>query len=165
MKINGKEVSYKDSLKSMDTEETIDLMFYRPIGFAWAVLFAKLGVKPNAVTIASIFLGVAAGVMFYFSNMWLNVIGMLLLIGISAAGISSASTFLSLIGFSVVNDILPGAGDDRKKLARSRWAMLAVSLVVLVLAYLNPPHIFLIMYFGGTVIASAWPSAACGAAV
>lgn len=38
MKINGKEVSYKDSLKSMDTEETIDLMFYRPIGFAWAVL-------------------------------------------------------------------------------------------------------------------------------
>ena len=84
------------------------------------------------------------------------VIGMLLLIGISAAGISSASTFLSLIGFSVVNDILPDAGDDRKKLARSRWAMLAVSLVVLVLAYLNPPHIFLIMYFGGTVIAGAW---------
>lgn len=82
--------------------------------------------------------------------------------GISAAGISSASTFLSLIGFSVVNDILPGAGDDRKKLARSRWAMLAVSLVVLVLAYLNPPHIFLIMYFGGTVIAGAWSLVAFG---
>lgn len=65
------------------------------------------------------------------------VIGMLLLIGISAAGISSASTFLSLIGFSVVNDILPEAENDRKKLARSRWAMLAVSLVVLALAYLN----------------------------
>lgn len=42
------------------------------------------------------------------------VIGMLLLIGISAAGISSASTFLSLIGFSVVNDILPEAENDRK---------------------------------------------------
>lgn len=90
------------------------------------------------------------------------VIGMLLLIGISAAGISSASTFLSLIGFSVVNDILPDAGDDRKKLARSRLAMLAVSLVVLVLAYLNPPHIFLIMYFGGTVIAGAWSLVAFG---
>lgn len=75
------------------------------------------------------------------------VIGMLLLIGISAAGISSASTFLSLIGFSVVNDILPEAENDRKKLARSRWAMLAVSLVVLALAYL-PAQIFLIMYFG-----------------
>ena len=90
------------------------------------------------------------------------VIGMLLLIGISAAGISSASTFLSLIGFSVVNDILPEAESDRKKLARSRWAMLAVSLVVLALAYLNPPQIFLIMYFGGTVIAGAWSLVAFG---
>ena len=25
---------YKSTLKSMDTEETIDLMFYRPIGYA-----------------------------------------------------------------------------------------------------------------------------------
>ena len=90
------------------------------------------------------------------------VIGMLLLIGISAAGISSASTFLSLIGFSVVNDILPEAESDRKKLASSRWAMLAVSLVVLALAYLNPPQIFLIMYFGGTVIAGAWSLVAFG---
>ena len=69
---------------------------------------------------------------------------------------------MSLIGFSVVNDILPEAESDRKKLARSRWAMLAVSLVVLVLAYLNPPQIFLIMYFGGTVIAGAWSLVAFG---
>ena len=33
---------YKQSLKSMDTEETIDLLFYRPIGFAWAKLCAKI---------------------------------------------------------------------------------------------------------------------------
>ena len=96
------------------------------------------------------------------------VIGMLLLIGISAAGISSASTFLSLIGFSVVNDILPGAGDDRKKLARSRWAMLAVSLVVLVLAYLNPRTSFsscISAALSSRVRGVLWPSAACGAAV
>ena len=53
---------YKSTLKSMDTEETIDLMFYRPIGYAWAVLCAKLGITPNAITIASIFIGVAAGI-------------------------------------------------------------------------------------------------------
>ena len=81
---------------------------------------------------------------------------------VRSAGISSASTFLSLIGFSVVNDILPEAESDRKKLARSRWAMLAVSLIVLALAYLNPPQIFLIMYFGGTVIAGAWSLVAFG---
>ena len=42
--------SYRDSLKSMDTEEHIDLAFYRPIGYAWACLAKKLGVTPNAIT-------------------------------------------------------------------------------------------------------------------
>lgn len=82
MKINNKEVSYKETLKSMDTEETIDLVFYRPIGFMWAVICAKLGIKPNAITIASIFIGVAAGILFYFHGdlIWLNYIGIVLLI-------------------------------------------------------------------------------------
>jgi hypothetical protein len=71
---------YQASLKSKDTEEWIDLLFYRPIGFRWALLFRRLGVSPNAVTIASIFLGVAAGVMFYFTSLPLNIIGMALLV-------------------------------------------------------------------------------------
>ena len=56
---------YKASLKSADTEEGIDLAFYRPIGFAWAYLFRKFGITPNVVTIASIFLGIGAGVCFF----------------------------------------------------------------------------------------------------
>ncbi len=71
---------YQASLKSKDTEEWIDLLFYRPIGFRWALLFRRLGVSPNAVTIASIFLGVAAGVLFYFTSLPLNIIGMALLV-------------------------------------------------------------------------------------
>lgn len=91
------------------------------------------------------------------------VIGIVMLTGISAAGISSASTFLSLVGFSLVNDIMPDKGrDDRKKLRLSRLTMLAASLIILVLAYFNPPQIFVIMYFGGTVIASSWSLAAFG---
>lgn len=50
-----KKPSFKDSLKSMDTEETFDLIFYRPIGYAWALLAKRLGITPNAITIASIF--------------------------------------------------------------------------------------------------------------
>ena len=38
----------------------------------------------------------------------------------------------------------------------SRVTMAIVSLIVLVIAFFNPPQIFWIMYFGGTVIASAW---------
>ncbi|MBD5348645.1 MAG: CDP-alcohol phosphatidyltransferase family protein [Bacteroides sp.] len=77
---SGFRQGFKDSLKSMDTEEHIDLYFYRPIGYAWALLARKLGVTPNAITIASIFLGVGAGVCFYFNNIWWNLLGMLLLI-------------------------------------------------------------------------------------
>ncbi|WP_455586833.1 CDP-alcohol phosphatidyltransferase family protein [Bacteroides sp.] len=68
------------TLKSADTEEWIDLLFYRPIGYRWALLFHKLGVTPNAITIASIFLGIAAGILFYYNNLLLNVIGMCLLV-------------------------------------------------------------------------------------
>ncbi len=72
--------SLESSLKSNDTEEWIDLIFYRPIGYQWALFFHKLGFTPNTVTIISIFLGVGAGILFYPENLVLNGIGMLLLV-------------------------------------------------------------------------------------
>lgn len=80
MTVSKEKPSLESTLKSADTEEPIDLIFYRPIGYRWALLFQKMGVHPNTVTVASIFLGVAAGVFFYFENMYCNVAGMLLLI-------------------------------------------------------------------------------------
>ena len=71
---------YQKSLKSMDTEEGIDLAFYRPIGYAWARLARRLRVTPNAITIASIFLGIGAAVAFYFTSFWVNIIGVVLLV-------------------------------------------------------------------------------------
>ncbi len=85
------------------------------------------------------------------------IIGVVMLTGILSAGISSASTFLSLIGASLTNDVLKnGGGSVESQLKKSRWGMAIVSIVVLVIAYFNPPQIFWIMYFGGTVIASSW---------
>lgn len=85
-------------------------------------------------------------------------IGVIMLTGILSAGISSASTFLSLIGSSLTNDILDSwkIDDVKRNLKISRMGMAIVSVIVLILAFFNPPHIFWIMYFGGTVIASAW---------
>lgn len=77
---SAKNNNLQATLKSADTEEWIDLLFYRPIGYKWALLFHKLGVTPNAVTIASIFLGIAAGYFFYFDNLLLNLLGMSLLV-------------------------------------------------------------------------------------
>jgi len=90
-------------------------------------------------------------------NVMPKIVGVILLAGILAAGISSASTFLSLIGFSITNDILKSDSQDVKKnLTFSRIGMIGASVLVLILAYFNPPQIFWIMYFGGTVIASSW---------
>lgn len=71
---------YRNSLKSMDTEESIDLIFYRPIGYLWARLARRFGISPNAITIASIFLGIGAGILMYFPDFWVNVLGVLLLV-------------------------------------------------------------------------------------
>ena len=70
----------ESTLKSLDTEEFIDIHFYRPIGYRWALLFQKLGISPNTVTIASIFIGIASGICFYPQDLTINIIGMLLLI-------------------------------------------------------------------------------------
>ena len=85
------------------------------------------------------------------------VIGVVMLTGVLSAGISSASTFLSLVGASLTNDILKkGDGTIGNELKKSRLGMAIVSVIVLVIAFFNPPQIFWIMYFGGTVIASSW---------
>jgi Na+/proline symporter len=83
-----------------------------------------------------------------------EILGAFLLAGIVAAALSSASTFLSLVGFSVSNDI------GRKPLAltvsSTRRIMLMTSLVILVCCYFFPPNIFWFMLFIGTVYASSW---------
>ncbi|MBR1446918.1 MAG: CDP-alcohol phosphatidyltransferase family protein [Alloprevotella sp.] len=70
----------QSSLKSLDTEEWLDIHFTRPLGLLWAHFFIRLGVHPNVVTVLSIFLGVAAGVLFYFDSFTLNALGVLLLV-------------------------------------------------------------------------------------
>lgn len=105
-------VSYRDTLKSMDTEEHIDLAFYRPIGYMWACLAKKLGVTPNAITIASIFLGVGAGVMFYFPDMWLNVIGMLLLVWANSFDSADGQLARMTKQYSRIGRILDGLSGD-----------------------------------------------------
>ena len=105
-------VSYRDTLKSMDTEETIDLWFYRPIGYAWACLARRLGITPNAITIASIFLGVGAGIMMYFNDLWLNVIGMLLLVWANSFDSADGQLARMTKQYSRIGRILDGVSGD-----------------------------------------------------
>lgn len=96
----------------MDTEEHIDLAFYRPIGYAWACLAKKLGVKPNVITIASIFLGIGGGVLFYYSDLWLNIIGMLLLIWANSFDSADGQLARMTKQYSRLGRILDGLSGD-----------------------------------------------------
>jgi sodium/pantothenate symporter len=90
-------------------------------------------------------------------NLMPTAAGVVLMSGIVAAGLSSATTFLSLVGFSASNDIVRQEGRDDASLLRfSRLCMLGVGLLVLALAWLLPPRIFWITYFAATVFASSW---------
>ena len=77
---NSQTKDLESTLKSLDTEEFIDIHFYRPLGYRWALLFERMGISPNAVTVAGIFIGIAAGICFYYPSPTINVIGMLLLV-------------------------------------------------------------------------------------
>lgn len=103
---------YRSSLKSSDTEEHIDLCFYRPIGFAWACLFRKLHMSPNAVTIASIFIGVLAGVCMYPTNIWVNVAGILLLIWANSYDSADGQLARLTKQYSQLGRILDGMAGD-----------------------------------------------------
>jgi len=83
--------------------------------------------------------------------------GVLLMTGIMAAALSSASTFLSLVSFSACHDIFPHhTTDDRRHLRVSRYTMLLVGVVILSLTLFLPPEILEITYFAGTLFASSW---------
>ncbi|HEX5787642.1 MAG TPA: sodium:solute symporter family protein [Woeseiaceae bacterium] len=84
-------------------------------------------------------------------------VGALLLAGIMAAALSSASTFLSLVGFSASNDLVEHhERTERQAIRTSRLVMLAVGIVALVTTFLFPPSLFWVTYFIGTVFASSW---------
>ena len=76
--MNFKEL-LQQSIKSEDTEEWLDKVFTRPVGLAFALLWRRLGVHPNTITILSIILGVAAAWMFYYTDWQHNLCGVVLL--------------------------------------------------------------------------------------
>lgn len=103
---------YRKTLKSEDTEEWFDLVFHRPLGFAWACLAKKLHVSPNAITIASIFLGVGAGLLFYFDNIWWNLLGCLLLLWADTFDSADGQLARMTKQYSRIGRILDGVSGD-----------------------------------------------------
>lgn len=88
-------------------------------------------------------------------NVMPKLLGIVVLSGVLAAGISSATTFLSLIGSNIANDVLT-IKDDRNRLAAGRISVAAVGLIICILCVINPPQIFWITYLGATIVSCSW---------
>lgn len=110
--MSEKKPTLESTLKSADTEEPIDIYFYRPIGYRWALFFQKAGITPNTVTILSIFLGVGAGVCFYFENIWLTLLGIFLLIWANSYDSADGQLARMTKQFSPVGRALDGFAGD-----------------------------------------------------
>jgi Na+/proline symporter len=100
-------------------------------------------------------------------NLLPTALGAVLICGVLAAGLSSASTFLSLIGFSVSHDILQNAHSSSDQsgaveqagmsnLRAARLAMLLAGGSVIALALLLPRNIYWLTHFAGPLFASSW---------
>lgn len=99
-------------------------------------------------------------------NVMPKLVGTLMLAGIMAAGLSSASTFLSVIGFSVTSDVVPiKFKDDQQQLRFSRGIMLVVGILALVLAYMGLGGVRIISWFASTIIAASWAVPGIGSIV
>ncbi|MDR2487225.1 MAG: sodium:solute symporter family protein [Clostridiales Family XIII bacterium] len=92
-----------------------------------------------------------------FSNLVPVVIGSIALAGIMAAGLSSAATFLSIVGFSITNDVYSFKfRNDRHKLVTTRIVMLVVGAVAFALACSNVGGIRIVTWLASTLIAASW---------
>ncbi|MBR3402401.1 MAG: sodium:solute symporter family protein [Parasporobacterium sp.] len=101
-------------------------------------------------------------------NLMPKIIGVILLTGILSAGISSATTFQSLIGASVSNDIMKlirirmhpeksaEQNTDRRDIRIGRIAMIAAAVIAVAISVTNPQALFIIMFLGSSMIASTW---------
>lgn len=75
---------YWRSIKSPDTEEKLDLYFYRPLGFVIAKAAKALRLTPDHLTVTGALLGLASGPLFYRAD--------------STASLALASALLILAG-------------------------------------------------------------------
>jgi len=107
-------------------------------------------VNPDVQPIESVFIWSAI-------NLVPKWVGVIAISGILAAALSTASTFLQLIGNSVSWDLIQSSSLSDKKLLRlSRYVVLAVAGISFLITLWQPPAIFWISVFAATLFAAAW---------
>src|SRR5438094_6132735 len=68
----------QSTYKAREVEGVLDLYFYRPIGFRLAEWFAQLKMPPATVSLLAGVSGVIAGHLYYYRDLRVNIVGMVL---------------------------------------------------------------------------------------
>ncbi|QPI64557.1 sodium:solute symporter family protein [Vreelandella venusta] len=123
---------------------------------ALAVFYALMMMTGAAINLYDATLDPERSMVWVALNVLPTWLGVVILTGVFAAGLSSCSTFLSIIGFSLSNDILPASTDERSAMRKSRIAVLAAGLIALLLALFQPPAVMSVVWFAATLFASSW---------
>lgn len=55
---------FKQSLKTVDTEEILDLIIFRPISFVFVKLIYNTNITPNQISIVALFFGILTGILY-----------------------------------------------------------------------------------------------------
>ena len=97
-----------------------------------------------------------------FINIAINIIpalpGMLLIAGILSAAISSATTFASLLGFTLTNDIIgqERIKSEKQQLRITKAFILIVGIIAVLLCYSESPFIFWLAIFANSIFAASY---------
>lgn len=71
---------YKSSLKLIEVEELLDLVFYRPLAFLFVKAVYRTNLTPNQITTLALIVGMIGGVFYFFNTHLAISIGAFLLI-------------------------------------------------------------------------------------
>lgn len=78
MAVNFRSAQIESTYKHKDTEEFLDIYFFRPVGYLLARAARSLKLTPNTITIIGMILGVVSGHLFYYSSLTVNIVGIFL---------------------------------------------------------------------------------------
>ncbi len=98
--------------KSQETEEKLDIILYRPWGYAMALASKKIGLTPNQITIIGTIFGTVAGHLYFYKNPYLIALGIFFLMLSQALDSTDGQLARMTNNMSKIGRILDGFGTN-----------------------------------------------------
>lgn len=119
--------------------------------FVYVVAISVILINPNMSNPEQVIIWIASN-----DSIVPKFIGVFLLTGILSAGLSSATTFLSVVSFSLANDVFDiNFKSEKSQISFTRVVVFFVSLFALLIACLDLASMRIIAWFASTIIAAS----------